>query len=615
MMERVLNERYVLGEVIGSGGMAVVYQAYDRSEKREVAIKALRSEFNEDAEFVRRFNMEAQAASKMSHPNIVGIYGVGQDGDVRYIVMEYVKGRTLKEVIRGAGRIKPERAIQITLKILAAIDCAHKNHVVHRDIKPQNILVDVEGNIKVADFGIARATNSSTQTYADGNVLGSVHYFSPEQASGQVADEKSDLYSAGVVLYEMVTGEVPFDGETPISVALKHVQEPPKSARTLEPSVSKGLDEVILKSLDKESSCRYQTAAEMAADLKRAIRMPRGGFVDKPNLREREKKFTQRVKGLGKREGFLKKLRLWTVVVISAVLGFLLIYYGSQLYRQLFLRIEMPSLTMLDIEQAVENLDALELKHTLEERHNDEVRYGYVIEQHPAAGESVWPGDRVVLVMSTGKEKLLMPKLKDLTRSEAVRVIEENDLVLGDVVLDISNLTPGLVVSQSPGVNEWVKPGDKVALHISGESGEVPNLIGYTLDEARAHLIASGFELGAITEQISTQKSGLVIGQSLAEGEIALMGTKVGVTVSQMQPVNYRAQTTVVIESIEPGVEFVCKIVELSGEREVFSRELNAGREEIMLNINSFEPGIHIVRVYLDGELAIEKEIDFVEEA
>ncbi|MEA5067667.1 MAG: protein kinase, partial [Christensenellaceae bacterium] len=428
-MDRVLSDRYELGEQIGTGGMAVVFEAYDRVKDRVVAIKALRSEFNEDAEFVRRFDMEAQAASKMSHPNIVAIYGVGQDGDVRYIVMEYVRGKTLKEVIRQSGRIKPERAVQIALKILAAVDCAHRSHVVHRDIKPQNILVDVEGNVKVADFGIARATNAATQTYADGNVLGSVHYFSPEQASGQVADEKSDLYSVGVVLYEMVTGEVPFDGETPISIALKHVQEAPRSARSIEPSVSKGLDEVILKSLDKEASCRYQGAAEMAADLKRAIRTPRGGFVDKPNIYGRERLIRQQMASLGK-PGFWAKARVWVIAVASGALLFLLVYYGSQLYRQLFLRIEMPNLKMYDIEHAVANVEALGLEHVIQERHNDDVRLGYVIDQYPAAGESVWPGDRVQLTMSKGKEKLMMPKLLYMTRSKAVKLIEEHDLIL-----------------------------------------------------------------------------------------------------------------------------------------------------------------------------------------
>lgn len=608
-MERVLSDRFVLGDVIGSGGMAMVYLAWDRESESQVAVKILRSEYNEDSDFIRRFSMEAQAASRMSHPNIVNIYGAYQDGDVRYIVMEYVKGRTLKEVIRQTGRIKPQRAVQITLRILAAVDHAHKCHIIHRDIKPQNILVDTDGNIKVADFGIARATNASTQTYTDGsNVFGSVHYFSPEQASGQTADEKSDLYSVGVVLYEMLTGSVPFDGENPITVALKHVQEPPKSARLLEPDVSKGLDEVLLKSLDKEASCRYQTAADMASDLKRAIRTPRGGFVDMPAGAQ-----TQAGKD---KETFWKKVRLWAMVAVCVLALGLAVYYGNQLYRHFFVRMEMPNFVMLKLDDAVGYLEELNLEYQLEKRPSEDVRMGFVLEQYPLAGESVWPGDRVQIVVSAGKEQLVMPKLIDLTRSDAVRLIEENDLVLGDVTLEISTTTPGVVIGQSPSVNEWVKPGDRVNLRVSGESGTVPNLAGFTVEEAKDLLIASGFELGQVTEQISeTDTPGAVLAQSAEPDSVQLMGMQVDITVASRAPITSRAQTTVVIQAPEGGVEVVCTLVESTGEREIYRAQMEEGNQSIKLDLDSLEPGTHVVRIYLDGELANEKEIEFVEES
>ena len=287
----VLSGRYVVEEVVGTGGMAVVYRAWDRKKRRIVAVKVLRPEFQQDAEFLRRFNREAEAASKVSHENIVNMYDVGADGDTRYIVMEYVDGTTLKEMIRQMGHLSPDAVVRMGIRILAAVDHAHVNGIVHRDIKPQNILVDSQGNVKVADFGIARLKAQQTTRVADVNssALGSVHYISPEQASGEVADEKSDLYSVGVVLYEMLTGKVPFDGDTAVSVALKHVSEEPRSMREIDPSISKALDEVVLRALRKDPAQRYQTAADMALDLRKALGKPSGGFVKTPKGGKRKK--------------------------------------------------------------------------------------------------------------------------------------------------------------------------------------------------------------------------------------------------------------------------------------------------------------------------------------
>ena len=599
MNERILSGRYVLNEVIGTGGMAVVYRAWDRTELREVAVKVLRSEYSSDEDFIRRFNNEAQAASKMSHPNIVGMYDVGQDGDSRYIVMEYVKGRTLKDVIRQSGRMEPKRAVRMTLRILAALDHAHKSHIVHRDIKPQNILVDGEGNVKVADFGIARATNSSTQTYTDSsNVLGSVHYFSPEQASGQVADEKSDLYSVGIVLYEMVTGQVPFDGETAVSVALKHVQEPPKSARLIEPQVSKGLDEVIIKSLDKEAAHRYQTAADMASDLKRAISSPRGGFASRSERRR-------------KRQVNVKKFRKYLIAAAAVILVGVVAYYGWMLYQDLFARVKVPNVVMKDSESAVTDLESLGLGYTFEQRHNEEIGLGIVIEQYPPAGTAVWPDSNVQLTLSLGKEKLMMPKLLELTRSEAVHLIEENDLVLGEVRLVISQSPTGTVVDQKPTVNEWVKPGDMVSLTISGESAPMPELEGYTLEEAKAVLVGAGFALGTVTEADSEEKEGTVITQSIQPEVVSLLSTPVDLTISRVTIKVYQAGTSITIVVPPNGANVHCTIEESTGERTVYQEALPAGDHTIKLTLETSEPGAHTVRVYINDELAAEKDLIF----
>ena len=253
MIGRVISNRYVVEEVVGTGGMAVVYRAWDTKQKQMVAIKVLRPEFESDQEFVRRFSREAEAAAKMSHENIVNLIDVGQDGDLRYIVMEYVDGQTLKDMIRTNGRLRPETAVRMAIRILAAVDHAHKNNIVHRDIKPQNILLDRQGTVKVADFGIARLKTAQTTRLEDGNnsALGSVHYFSPEQARGGYVDERSDLYSLGIVMYEMLTGDVPFDGENPVSIALMHINDPIVPPSKIVDGIPPALEKIVMKATDK----------------------------------------------------------------------------------------------------------------------------------------------------------------------------------------------------------------------------------------------------------------------------------------------------------------------------------------------------------------------------
>lgn len=614
MKSPIISGRYELKEIVGTGGMSVVYRAWDLKYNREVAVKVLRREYIEDEDFIRRFNHEAQAASKMSHPNIVNMLDVGQDGEIRYIVMEYVKGQTLKELIRKSGRIRPARAVQMTMRILAAVDHAHRNHIVHRDIKPQNILVDENGVVKVADFGIARLTTSgSTLTQNDGNVLGSVHYFSPEQANGLVADEKSDLYSVGVVLYEMVTGQVPFDGDSPISVALKHVREAPRSTRTLNPEISRGLDEVILKALDKDSSRRYQSAAEMAQDLKKAMRMPGGGFVRYPDMGgvvyhvEQEKPRPP-----------VRKRRIWPVVLCLALLVVLItvglfMTVGRRMINDLIKQLYVPNVVFMDSEQAQQTLQEAGLSASLSSRHDETVEAGVVIEQNPAAGSLIWPGSSVRVVVSEGQETVMMPSLLELTRAEAVSELEARGLKLETVVLEISEAPPGTVISQEPKANEWVAPGTGVELHISGESAPVPELTGKTLSEAEDALQVAGFGLGTVTEQYSADaRPGQIIGQSILPQTVTLLGTPIGVTVCQELPDTYRKQASfkVEIKKNESSVRIVL-VSPSSGEREVYAQTLNKGSQSIKLDLDNAVEETCELKVYVNDELVETKEIVF----
>lgn len=593
-----LSGRYELEEIIGTGGMSVVYRAWDLKYDREVAVKVLRAEFVEDEDFVRRFNMEAQAASQMSHPNIVSMLDVGRDEDMRYIVMEYVRGTTLKDLIRHQGRLKTTRAVQIALRILAAIDHAHKNKIVHRDIKPQNILMDREGNVKVADFGIARTVDSASGTRVGGNVMGSVHYFSPEQANGLVADEKSDLYSVGVVLYEMVTGEVPFDGETAVSVALKHIHDAPKPPSELNPEVSKGLEEVILKAMDKDVAKRYQNAVEFATDLRRALKMPMGGFIRKPaDARKKPDK------------GRKKKILFGALAVALVGCGVLL---GGWWIIKLQTRVKVPNLLLADVEDALAQLDAQGLHGQVAEEFHDEVIAGIVFGQSPLEGTPVYPGAEVVLNVSKGKESVEVPQAVGLNRSEAETLLSDAGLTPGEIVLEISTEKVGTVIRQEPEAGTSMRPFEEVKLYVSGETAAVPDLTGLTVELARSTLAASGFQLGEVQERLDEAASGLVVDQSVQADQIALVGDRIGIVISQIVPDSYYAETSVTVTVEADGDEVMCMLTDSTGQsREVYRGKAEAGNQTINLNLDSYVSGEHVLSVYVKDELVIEKTILF----
>ena len=600
-----LSGRYELEEIIGTGGMSVVYRAWDLKYDREVAVKVLRTELNEDEDFIRRFNGEAQAASKMSHPNIVAMYDVGQDEGTRYIVMEYVRGVTLKDVIRQQGRNKPQRAVQIAQKILAAIEHAHGNEIVHRDIKPQNILIDRDGNVKVADFGIARAVNSASGTKAGGNVMGSVHYFSPEQANGRVADEKSDLYSVGVVMYEMLTGQVPFDGETGVAIALKHINEEPVAPSKINAEISVGMEEVVLKALEKEPARRYQNAQEFAVDLRRALKMPMGGFIRKSadEMRRRSRRKT---------DGKLY-LKLAIVALIAAVMGAGAVS-GWRLFQYMQTRVRVPDVVLADVEDAAAQLEALGLVSQTIESYHDEIIAGIVYEQSPSEGMLLYPGDTVVLSVSKGKEAIPVPQVAGLglTRSDAEAILTESGLIPGGIVLEISNEKVGTVIRQEPAGGDLAQPFTEVVLYVSGESAKIPQLNGLTVELARSTLAASGFQLGEVQEKLSEAEPGTVIGQSIEPDQPALVGEAVGIIISQVIPENYYAETAVTVTVEADGDEIICMLTDGMGDtREVYREKSEAGNQTINLNLDSYIQGEQVLSVYIRDELVVEKTILF----
>ena len=520
MEGQVLGNRYLLLEKIGGGGMAVVYKAKCNLLNRFVAIKILRSEFTNDEEFVKRFKVEAQAVASLSHPNVVSIYDVGHQEDIHYIVMEYVDGMTLKEFINKHGAINWQDAVKITIQICSAIEHAHKNNIVHRDIKPHNILLTKEGIAKVTDFGIARAVTSSTITMV-GSTIGSVHYFSPEQARGGFIDEKSDLYSLGIALYEMVTGKVPFDGDTPVSVALKHIQEVPVEPHKHVPSLPYGVNEIIMKAIQKEQNLRYQSATSMINDLNRVLVQPQGGFVGMDNFNGQS---TIRMKPVNSprtanesrnneynkiTDTKKQKKKNYVAYWIAGITSILVIALAIAMVVSLLSKPNQPTYKM-------ENYVGRQyeaVKTELEERGfkiiptmqvSDKVEKGVIIHQSIQPGTDYKSGSytSLELTVSSGPKMSRVPDVKDREYREAQSEMEANNLKYKIEREFNEDVAADYVIRTEPAAGEEVEEGTEVTIYVSKGAKtqriKVPNLVGKTELEAQKALADNKLQLGNI---------------------------------------------------------------------------------------------------------------------
>ncbi len=523
MEGQMLGNRYLLLEKIGGGGMAVVYKARCTLLNRFVAIKILRSEFTNDEEFVKRFKVEAQAVASLSHPNVVSIYDVGYQEDIHYIVMEYVDGMTLKDYLNKHGAINWQDAVKITIQICSAIEHAHKNNIVHRDIKPHNILLTKEGIAKVTDFGIARAVTSSTITMV-GSTIGSVHYFSPEQARGGFIDEKSDLYSLGIALYEMVTGRVPFDGDTPVAVALKHIQETAVEPHKIVPSLPYGVNEIIMKAIQKDQNLRYQSATAMINDLNKVMTQPQGGFVGldtsagqstirmKP-VNSPDGARPQRENSSGKSNEAAKQkkknnLTYWLAGIISVlIIGMALAITISLIYKNN----STPTYEIGDYRNQEYTAVKAELEAkglTISEpimRNDDNVKKGFIIDQSIEPGTDYKSGKYtpIEFTVSEGPKLAKVPDVKERESREAQNMIKSADLTVGDIVEEFNEDIPAdYVIKTDPAGNEEVAVGTKVTIYVSKgkqvEKTKVPYLIGKTETEAQKLLSDRGLTLGNV---------------------------------------------------------------------------------------------------------------------
>ena len=544
MKEKILANRYRLTEQIGMGGMAIVYRAVDLRTGHNVAVKVLRPEYNEDSEFIGRFQREAEAASKMTHHNIVNLLDVGMDGDNRYLVMEYVQGKTLKSVIQERGKLNPALAGQIAIRILSALEHAHRNGIVHRDIKPQNILVHADGHIKVADFGIARIANSSTLTKGD-NVMGSVHYFSPEQARGEGANATSDIYSTGIVLYEMLTGRVPYDGDNPVAVAMQHLHAAPIPIQNLAPDVPPALVRVCMKAMEKNPALRYQTARDMAADIRLALenRPERQAFPvkefevlqPKPQIKEENGKTNP---DTGRNRVGNEKRRKTKTAVITAFLGLVLItglYFGiTAIFRRVVTTTTVPFVIGMDVSEAEEILTREGLTFTEIYFSNNDVKANVVFRQSPEENTTKQKGDNVILSVSSGPAQMEMPDLNRMNVEDAMSILKKLKFTVTIQKIVNGDYEVNTVVSQEPAANEKVSKDTVVTLTISGGKATVPKLTNMTLAEAEETLKQSGLRMGSTLNIVDTRNAkehGKISSQSPAENTDVPLDAVVSVNV------------------------------------------------------------------------------------
>ena len=489
---RLLGNRYEIIEKIGSGGMATVYKAKCHVLNRYVAVKILRDEFTTDEEFIKRFEVEAQSAASITHPNIVSVYDVGVDGNLYYIVMELIKGKTLKEIIiEEKGPLPWKWSVNIATQIASALEIAHKNHIIHRDIKPHNIIITEDGVAKVTDFGIAKAVSNSTIT-AFGTTIGSVHYFSPEHARGGFTDEKSDLYSLGVVMYEMLTGKVPFDADTPVSIALKHMQEDPKPPIELNPNIPSAVNDIIMKALRKDTNLRYQNATAMLLDLKRALKEPNGDFVDDndyaedfPTQRistidiENERIASNRAQKNGKKPNkFVEFIK--THKALSAIIGLILLFIitiGATIGISNATRpkdVAIPNLVGKTVDEAKKILEENKLTYVEEEStYSTEYEAGQIISQTPpfVEGRKIKQKTEVKVVVSLGTEKTKVPKLKGLTKEEAEDAADGAKIKLEFIEETSKTVEAGIIIKQEIDTDTEVNAGDTVKVYISIGTG------------------------------------------------------------------------------------------------------------------------------------------------
>ncbi|MBI5870888.1 MAG: Stk1 family PASTA domain-containing Ser/Thr kinase [Actinobacteria bacterium] len=556
-MTELLDNRYEIIRRLGSGGMADVYLARDTQLGRQVAIKVLYKRYARDEEFVARFRREAQSAAALNHPHIVSIYDRGEAEDSYYIAMEYLEGRSLKDVINEEGPLEPARAIDYAEQMLRALQFAHENNVIHRDIKPHNIVINDRGQLKVTDFGIARAGSSPSVTET-GSIIGTAQYLSPEQAKGKAVEQSSDLYSLGIVLYEMLTGRVPFEGENPVAIALKHLSDEPVPPQALVPEIPDNLNAVVMRALAKDPRDRYPGAEEFLADLERCRQdlpvvaplpaddtamtsvLSAGAVAAATDDMGATTVTRASAANTGqKNKAARRKKIIYGIIAVVALLAIAAgVYFLA--FAQTQGTIEVPDVVGLERAQAEDAIRALKLKPELDaEEYSETVPAGRVIRQNPEKGTKLRENGTVRLVISRGSSKVAVPDITGQTAAFGESKLREAGLN-PDRQPDVFSETvaEGSIVSQDPPAGTQVQKGSSVKYVVSKgvqppKEVNVPDVKNLTIDQAAARLSQEGLVLGTTTEQYSeTVGAGKVISQSPGSGQKATEGSSVNVIVS-----------------------------------------------------------------------------------
>lgn len=559
MSSKVLAGRYELIEKIGDGGMAIVYKAKDRLLNRSVAVKILKPEYLNDEKFINNFRKESHAAASLSHPNIVSIYDVGREGNINYIVMELVDGKPLSQIIRERAPLDYKLVVNYAKQIASGLAAAHKHGIIHRDVKPHNILINEDGIAKIADFGIAKAI--STTTIVDGTnetIMGSVHYFSPEQARGGYVDEKSDIYSLGIVMYEMLTGDVPFDGDNPVSVALMHISDPITPPSKVVDGIPPGLERIVMRATDKFQSNRFKNAEEMikALDDLTVVSRNVGDSVfiaqDSPNRKTENVKRPAQIGMAGANAGNnmsdfdrseyqrpAKKKKKWSVILILllALIGGLA-FAGMKLGIIGSANIEVPDFRGKTMEEAREIAEKKNIKVEVSKFDtSEEYSAGQVMSQDPDSGQMVRKNTVIKLVISKGSSNGVVPNVVGMQEDKATELLEGMGYKV-KVREVASPKSKGEVVKQDPSPGTKVENGEIITLSISDgkgkEEAKVPSVIGMTESDAKKTLESAGFKVGNVTEKENSQyEKGKVIEQQYEAGSMLEKGKEINLVISK----------------------------------------------------------------------------------